>query len=96
MTSMSSVDLWPPSSAPHKMLVHWSSSLGVSSFTSLSFSSLKGSVSMSAKPRTSLALSSNWWGMWSSTVLSITRGSLMRFSSRMASASLNQAAASFS
>ena len=42
----------PPSSAPCRMLVHWSSSLGVSSSTSLSFSSLKGSAAVKTESPT--------------------------------------------
>ena len=55
--------LRPLSSAPHKMLVHLFSSLGGNSSTSLSFSSLKGSATVSARLRTPLALSNMWWGM---------------------------------
>ena len=42
------------------MLMHWSISLGVSSYTSLSFRFLKGSTAVSARLRTPLALSNMW------------------------------------
>ena len=96
IVSMSSVVLHPPSSAPHRMLVHWSRMLGVSSSTSLFFSYVKGSTVVSARLRMPLALFSTWCRMCKSTFLYITWGLTTGLSSMTTSASLNQVDASFS
>ena len=61
--------------APHRMWVHWSRMLGVSSSTSLVFSSAKGSNEVLVRLRMPLALSSMLCEMCRSTALYITCGS---------------------
>ena len=82
MTSISSVGLWPPSSTPHKMLVHCSSSLGGEKLHQPVLQLLEGVRRHVGQTQDPLALSSTWWEKWSITVLYITRRSFTRLSSR--------------
>ena len=91
---MSSVGLRLPISAPHRMLVHWSRRLGVMSSTSLSLSSLNGSVAVSVRFRMPLALSNpTHSGECEGALSSKSPAGLVR--GCPASTSLNQAAAFF-